>query len=131
MSSWKVSSSVDFVNFGREVMVKSGERIWIGLTNFIAKSSHHSFDVSWSRVAINSLRINGPFSLDVPEIVPLGTKKELVFTLISPQRRRMTWKVCFHEFLVGVGAVRLRKVLHENHVLISFEEFPLVDGQSC
>ena len=81
---------VNLVHLGWKLMAKSNERVWIGLTNFISKSSHHSFDVLWSWVAIDSLRINCPFSLDVPEVVPLGTKKELMITLISPQRRRMT-----------------------------------------
>ena len=122
---------INLVHFGWKLMTEADKCVRISVSNFISKPSHNCFNVRWTRISINSLRINGPFSLDVPEIVPLGTKKELMFTLISPQGRRMTWKVCFHEFLVGVGAVRLRKVLFVYHVLISFEEFPLVDGQSC
>ena len=81
-------------------------------------------------VAVNLLRINRPQPLNAPEIVPFRSKKQLMLILVSPKSWSVSRKMQLHEVLIRIRAMRLSKILLEDHILIPLEELALVNGQS-
>ena len=56
----------------------------INLVHFGWKLMTEADNVRWTRISINSLRIDCPFLFDVPEVIPFCPEKEIMFILISP-----------------------------------------------
>ena len=75
---------INLVHFGWKLMTEADKCVRISVSNFISKPSHNCFNVRWTRISINSLRIDCPFPFDVPEVIPFCLEKEIMFILISP-----------------------------------------------
>ena len=90
----------DFIHFGWELMAKSYERVRIYVSDFISQSSHHCIDVNWSRISINSLRVYRSHAFDIPEIIPFGSKKQVMLTLAPPKSWSVLSEMLFHELLI-------------------------------
>ena len=75
---------INLVHFGWKLMTEADKCVRISVSNFISEPSHNCFNVRWTRISINSLRIDCPFPFDVPEVIPFCPEKEIMFILISP-----------------------------------------------
>ena len=75
---------INLVHFGWKLMTEPDKCVRISVSNFISEPSHNCFNVRWTRISINSLRIDCPFPFDVPEVIPFCPEKEIMFILISP-----------------------------------------------
>ena len=108
-------SSGDFVHFCRKLVNQSGEYLGVCVFHLLPKSPHYPLDMRWPWISINSLRLDGPESLDAPKVVPF---------------RCMSRKVFFHEVLTCIRQMRLCQVLLEDHIAVICKHFSLMNWQT-
>ena len=123
-------SSGDFVDFCRKLVNKSGEYLGVCEFHLLPKSPHYPLDMRRPLISINSLRLDGPQSLDAPKVVPLWPEKQWVAIFKAPERWCMSRKVFLHEVLTCIRWMRLCKVLLEDHIAVFCKHFSLVNWQT-
>ena len=84
--------AVDFVHFCRKCVNKSGECLGVCVFHLLPKSPHYPLDMRRSWISINSLRLDGPESLDI-----LPTSYEFLNFRLSDQIKclkilKLFWK---------------------------------------
>ena len=102
---------VNFVHLRWQRVYELGEHLRIGIPHFLSQTTHHTANMSWPWVSINTLWVNCPKTLDGPKIVPLRSKKQRILSLVSPKCWGVSAKMLFHEFLIDIRRVRLGEVL--------------------